>query len=51
MPTITSNGPSPIPKLRELVDLARDMKFALNDQPDKEDAEKLLAAVKEITKR
>ena len=51
MATITSNGPSPIPKLNEAVNLLRDIKFALNDQPDKEAAEALLKAVKEITSR
>ena len=51
MATITSNGPSPIPKLKDLVDLTLDIKNNNSTTDLVRLTEELIEAIKEITNR
>ena len=51
MAKITSSGPNLLPKLKELVDLTRDIKFQGSTEAVDTKLDELIEAVKEITER
>ncbi len=51
MAKITSSGPNLLPKLKELVDLTRDIKIDGSTQETNEKLEELLHAIQQITER
>ena len=51
MATITANGPSPIPKLNDILTVALGLPDSGSAQETNEKLEELLSAIREITSR